>query len=55
MAGKEDVLVRAAPLVKQIADWRRFLRGEGAANGLLVEKTVAGRKSGPPVMCECKE
>jgi hypothetical protein len=30
LAGKEDVLVRAAPLIKEIADWQGFLRGEGA-------------------------
>jgi len=30
LAGKEDVLVRAAPLIKETGDWRRFLRGQEA-------------------------
>jgi len=28
--GKDAVLVRAAPLLKEIEDWRRCLRGEEA-------------------------
>jgi putative transposase len=34
VAGKDDLLVRAAPLVKEIEDWRRCLRGEAAEDVL---------------------
>jgi hypothetical protein len=56
VAGKDDVLVRAAPLLNEIGDWRSFLRGEGTAQ-VLFGKDHRGKKDdlAHAVKCECKE
>jgi putative transposase len=54
VAGKEEVLVRAALLLKQIEDWRRFLRGEEAEEVLraLRRHERTGRPLGSPRILE---
>ena len=47
VAGKEEVLVRAALLLKQIEDWRGFLRGEEAKDVLRALRRH-GRTELPP-------
>jgi len=54
MAGKEDVLVRAAPLLKEIKDWRWFLRGQEAADDLGALRRH-GRTGRPPGSPRCLE
>ena len=57
LAGKEDVLVRAAPLIKQIGDWRGYLRGEEAEDvpGALRRHGRTGRPLGSPRFLEQPE
>ena len=54
--GKNDALLRAAPLLKEIGDWRRFLRGEEAAH-VLFGNDHRGKKDNlaHAVKCERKE
>jgi putative transposase len=54
VAGKDDVLVRAAPLVKETGDWRRFLRGKEAEDVLrsLRRHGRTGRPPGSPRFLE---
>jgi hypothetical protein len=56
VAGKDDVLVQAAPLLKEIGDWRWLLRGEEAAH-VLFGNDHRGKKDNlaHAVKCECKE
>jgi len=57
VAGKDEVLVRPAPLLKQIEDWRRFLRGEEAGDVLraLRRHEPTGRPPGSPRFLERPE
>jgi len=57
VAGKDDVLVRAAPLVKEIEDWRGFLRGEEPEDdlGALRRHERTGRPLGSPRCLERPE
>jgi putative transposase len=57
VAGKDDVLVQAAPLLKEIGDWRWLLRGEEAedVHGALRRHERTGRPLGSPQFLEQPE
>ena len=57
LAGKDDVLVLAAPILKEIQDWRRFLRGKEARDvrAPLRRHGRTGRPLGSPQFLERPE